>query len=170
MQCPPAPSFKAPFGVAPALSVAVDTVERFHSARSLAGQQENSGASIRARAWGEDCKSVCAHLLVVNIDQSSPASFTLSVHGLPQLPMAGINATRLFSASYNVTLSATGALTDWIGAGDTNVYEIGCEEPKEANGWRACSNRRVVCKHGFTSQRGTIPPTPHNATCEPVSA
>ena len=127
----------------------------------------------QARAWAEPCNSVCAHLVVVNIDQSSPASFTLSVQGLPPIP---VNATRLFTASYNVTMSATGSMSDWIGAGDSNVYEIGCDSPRgyEPTGtnhtpWRACTNRRVVCKHGFTTARGAIPPTANDATCEPMS-
>ena len=37
-------------------------------------------------------------------------------------PSTGANATRLFTASYNVTVSPSGQLDDWIAAGDTNVY------------------------------------------------
>ena len=158
-----APSFKAPFGSVPRLNVNVTSSTLLHPHSAGQGM-----TSIRARAWAEPCESLCAHLVVVNIDQQSPAQFDLQLGGLP-LPTQGVNATRLFTASYNVTLSASGALRDWIGAGESNVYELGCDLPKNASaGWKACGSRRVACKHGFTSARATIKASPHNATCEPM--
>ena len=66
-----------------------------------------------------------------------------------------LNATRLFDGGYNTTLGFRGEmiiLDDFIGPGDTNIYEVGCEgpRPKERNDgsnppWEACANRRVMC-------------------------
>ena len=132
-----APSFKAPFGAVPALTVEVTSATSLADLATLhhrslqapqpqqARQQREGASSIRARAWAEPCESVCAHLVVVNIDQSSPKAFTLAVHGLqPAVPLQGhtqlpagatlqraFNATRLFTASYNVSLSAAGSLS-----------------------------------------------------------
>lgn len=160
-----APSFKAPFGSVPRLNITVTSSVLMHPPPS-AGRP--GATSIRARAWAEPCESICAHLIVVNIDQQSPAQFSLQLGGL-DLPAQGVNATRLFTASYNVTLSASGELRDWVGAGESNVYEIGCALPKNVSAdWKACGSRRVTCKHGFTSARGTIKASPHNATCEPM--
>jgi hypothetical protein len=172
-------SFKAPFGSVPALTVDV-TSSTILRPGSASNQQmiKASGGSIKARAWAEPCQTTCAHLIVVNINQQSPAQFDVWLNGL-QIPQEGLNATRLFTASYNGSVSASGALRDWIGAGESNIYEIGCDQPKtvtrDAKGrpiagqsWKACTNRRVVCKHGFTSAMGKIKASPHNATCEPM--
>ena len=41
-----------------------------------------------------------------------------------------VNATRLFDDGYNVSLGVRGegtvVLDDFIGPGDTNIYEVGC--------------------------------------------
>lgn len=163
-------SFKAPFGSVPAATAAVISSSSMHpgTAANMA-MIKASGGPIKARVWVEPCESTCAHLVVVNINQQSPAQFELQLSGLRLPQKEGINASRLFTASYNVTLSASGVLRDWIGAGESNVYEIGCDVPKNATGgWKACGSRRVTCKHGFISARGTIKATPHNATCEPM--
>lgn len=161
-------SFKAPFGSVPSLSVSVANASAIHPGTADHRRMiEASGGPIKARAWHEPCASICMHLIVVNIDQQSPVQFSVQVSGLPAQQPGGANATRLFTASYNATLSSTGVLSDWIGAGESNVYEVGCDQLK-THGWEACVSRRVACKHGFTSARGAIKATPHNATCEPM--
>ena len=116
-----------------------------------------------ARGFAEDCNSatntsgVCAHVVVMNLAKTSPAKFALSVR-LPGAPDAS-NATqpplvsRLFAnGGYDVDFKCgpdciEGVIEDWLGAGDTVVYEIGCSGARATRGqpWQSCSNRRVSC-------------------------
>ena len=72
-----APGILAPFGSAPALATEVVSGVSLRPAGVLLGPV------VRARAWAEPCARLCAHLVVVNFDQSSPAEFAVSVRGLP---------------------------------------------------------------------------------------
>ena len=135
---------------------------------STVGLPGSDQQPLRARAWEEgpcfDNTSTtgthmpCLHIVVVNTLRGTPIEFSLRVDGddlLKHQRQVEINATRLFDASYNVTLGLNGSaivLHDWVGAGDTNVYEVGCTGPKplERNDgssppWQSCANRRVTC-------------------------
>ena len=170
-----APSLLAPFGSVPSLTVTV------LKGVSLRPHGVIRGPVVRAAAWIEPgCSpNICAHLAVASFDQDSPAQFSVRIEGgLPgqQGKAAAMNATRLFDASYNVTLEADGTLSDWIGAGATHIYEIGCTGPRPAvqmrtgadpQGlpWAACANRRVQCANGFVHRDGGEPASPHKAAC-----
>ena len=96
-------------------------------------------------------------MVVMNLAKTSPAKFALSVR-LPGAPDAS-NATqpplvsRLFAnGGYDVDFKCgpdciEGVIEDWVGAGDTVVYEIGCSGARATRGqpWQSCSNRRVSC-------------------------
>jgi hypothetical protein len=181
-----APSLLAPFGSVPSLHVTVLT------AKSLRPHGVIRGSVVRAKAWMEpNCRTVCAHLAVASFDQDSPAQFSVRVDGLgghgkaaaaaAAVPRSGANATRLFDASYNVTLEADGTLSDWIGAGATHIYEIGCDGPRpdvpmrtgaDPKGlpWSACANRRLSCANGFVHKDGAEQPSPHKAAVSYVVA
>jgi hypothetical protein len=164
-----APSLVAPFGSTPDLQVTIV------AASPLRPHGVIRGAVVRANAWAEPCESLCVHIAVASIDQDSPAQFTVRVDGLgDSLPHAGANATRLFDASYNVTLEADGTLSDWIGAGAVHIYEVGCDGPRPAvqmrtgargMPWEACANRRLTCANGFVHRDGAEPASPHNGEC-----
>ena len=63
--------------------------------------------------------ALCLHLIVANTDSSRATLFTASFSApVPQ------TATILFTADYSLQLSAN-TLTDWIGPGQSNVYELG---------------------------------------------
>lgn len=120
-----------------------------------------NGPLVSVGAWAEACPTVCAHVIVVNLHQQSFVHFTIRLTGLTHVALP-TNATRLFDATYNSTVDTNGLLTDFIGPGDTNVYEIGCTGPKPNSSvpeWLPCANRRVVCKKGFVNT------DPNNATC-----
>jgi hypothetical protein len=167
-----APSLLAPFGSVPSLTVTV------LQGVSLRPHGVLRGPVVRAKAWMEpDCPTICAHLAVASFDQDSPAQFSVRIEGgLPGQQGKAANATRLFDASYNATLEADGTLSDWIGAGATHVYEVGCTGPRpaipmrsgaEPHGlpWAACANRRLQCANGFVHKDGAEPPSPHHAAC-----
>jgi hypothetical protein len=170
------PSFTARFGevVHPTVSV---------SSESCVRPAAGCSRPIRARAWREQCDQpdeLCVHLIVVNTMLDSPVQFGLEVAGLG-LPASGANASRLFDASYNTTLTVQGGLTDWIAPGASHVYEIGCHgapphqttsptgQPADGlplgtpgvSAWRACTNRRHRCTSGFPKT------SKNNATCLP---
>jgi len=163
-----APSFDAPFGTTHPNA----TVTKALALRSGASQAGITGGLVRARAWAEaGCSSVCVHVIVVNIDDQSPVSFSISLLGISQrIEGSDVNASLLFDLGYNVTLrevTATSAvLSDFVAADATNIYEIGCHgdrpaPPKNCSAavdWR-CASRRVLCKHGFVEK------DPNNATC-----
>ena len=176
------PSFTAPFGtVHPVASVASATCLR-PSAHSVVNECADP---IRVRAWRELCNQtseLCVHVIVVNIALDSPVQFELSIEGLGLT--ATTNATRLFDAAYNATVSQQGALADYAAPGESLIYEIGCHEaaPKQlstptfpnvndgrprgtvgVSPWERCMNRRVLCKDGFVAK------SPFNATCQPPS-
>ena len=146
-------------------------------------------APIRARAWSEACgpgkafnsSGLCIHVIVVNLAQDSPASFTLrlspgAIAGKAQFPLV---ASRLFdSGGYDVETTFDGLIVDFIGAGDSVVYEIGCNgvrynaaagNASSSTSFRggidldalSCSNRRVECVHGF------VKTDPRHARCAP---
>ena len=172
------PSFTAPFGTAhPTASVT--------SARCL---RQSCADPIRARAWREPCNQtseLCVHVIVVNVALDSPVQFGLSIKGLGLTKDA--NASRLFDASYNATITQGGDMEDFAAPGESLVYEIGCHEPgphqlsnptfPEYNDehqrapagtvgvspWRSCMSRRVLCKEGFVAK------APLNATCSQLS-
>ena len=166
-----APGILAPFGSVPQLEVVVveGTPLRQVTPRVI------NGPVIRAHAWMEPCADLCAHIVVASFDQGAPAQFTVRVEGMgDMLPADGIDATRLFDASYNVTLESDGSLHDHIGAGATNVYEVGCHGPRPAvqmtahpvgAAWQACANRRLTCTNGFVHRDGAQMPSPHMGAC-----
>lgn len=119
----------------------------------------------RVRVWREGCASVCLHLLVANVMTHTPLHFKVQLGGpgwqqiLTQEAATGIgNATRIFDAQYTIPISIEGELDDWIDAGRTNVYEIGCYGPRPAAGaqWQECSNRRGLCTQGWTDKPGGL--------------
>jgi hypothetical protein len=100
---------------------------------------------------------VDVQVVIMNLAKTSPAKFTLLVR-LPGAPNASNmsqppRASRLFAnGGYDVEYKCRkdcveGLLEDWVGAGDTIVYEIGCTGIRAANGqpWQSCANRRVSC-------------------------
>ena len=61
-----APSFSAPFGSVP------DVVTTVLSAAPVRGAAPPGGTVVSARTWMEPCAELCAHVVVVNLDQQSP--------------------------------------------------------------------------------------------------
>ena len=175
------PSFTAPFGTVqhPLASVTAAKCLR-PSAHAVVNECADP---IRVRAWRELCNQtseLCVHAIVVNIALDSPVQFQLTIGGLGLT--AATNATRLFDAAYNTTVSQQGILADYAGPGESLIYEIGCHEapPKQlstptfpdvndgrpqgiagVSPWESCMNRRVLCKDGFVEK------SPFNATCHP---
>jgi hypothetical protein len=159
--------------------------------RNAASQAGITGGLVRARAWVEPgCSTLCSHVIVVNLDRESPVQFTLSLTGLKLQQTidsggrsAVVNASRIFDAGYNVTLThvseSSATLSDFLAPDSANVYEIGCDgsrptlctDPVTAKpcddhrSWNGsaldwtCASRRVLCKHGFVAK------DPYNATC-----
>lgn len=170
------PSFTAPFG-------SVHPMASVMSAKCLRTSTSAECAyPIRVRAWREPCNhtsDLCVHVIVVNTALDSPVQFQLAIDGLGLNDAT--NATRLFDAGYNTTVSPHGALMDFASPGESMVYEIGCHEaaplqvsaptfPDVNDGrpagivgvspWQSCMNRRVLCKSGFEEK------SPYNATCQ----
>jgi hypothetical protein len=149
------------------------TVEKAAVLRGFPGVAADP-TPVRARAWREACggpehalnsSGLCLHIIVVNLAQDSPASFTLQ---LAPGSIAGsgeafpLTASRLFdSGGYDVQTTAEGQLHDFVDSGDTVVYEIGCNGVRYVAGGSggrnasggisslSCSSRRVDCVHGF---------------------
>eukprot|EP01051_Picozoa_sp_SAG22_P004057 SAG22_NODE_209_length_15177_cov_9.282995_7_plen_329_part_00 len=161
------PSFLRPFEASPHPTINITSVKRLLPAASTAGLPGTAQMPVRARAWVEGpCPTTpmpCIHVIVVNVLTDTPVEYTARVHS-PEAAMVVteglrsgvvVNATRLYDASYNISLSFDGPdliVHDFIPAGEANVYEIGCSGPKphERNDgtsppWRACANRRVLC-------------------------
>jgi hypothetical protein len=153
---------------------------------------------VRARAWREVCgpetnsSGICIHLMVVNTVQDSAVSFTLrllleqlrqedSTSGSTQAWAFPMQASALFeTGGYNVTVDQAGRLSDFIGPGQTLIFELGCNGPRElAPGagrgtgtdeytqppWLSCANRRVQCIHGFINNVSGGPPAPNGGRC-----
>lgn len=134
-----APSLFSEFGASAPLADSLVLVE---SQRLLRADVTPETHPVRARSWQERCSAetnssgICMHIVVVNLVQDSPATFTLQLTlsdetlgaGYGALP-SPLVASRLFeSGGYdvNVTCAAAGcALVDWIGASETVIYEIG---------------------------------------------
>jgi len=163
------PSFLRPFeqGPHPASNVSFAKALRPVQA-ALPG---TAATPLRAQAYQEECPTPmpCLHMVVVNLLPDTPVQFTIDVEspaaaefarrlaapeaGAPQV----LNATRLFDDGYNTTLGFSGdliVLSDFIGPGNTNVYEIGCDGAKpeptafmsaKQVDWQPCANRRVQC-------------------------
>ena len=175
------PSFTAPFGSVVHPTASVTSAKCLH--KSTSAECADPISPLRVRAWREPCNytsELCVHVIVVNIALDTPVQFVLAVDGLGLV--APTNATRLFDAAYNTTISQHGALNDFAGPGESLLYEIGCHEaaPKQVSNptfpdvndgrpagivgvspWRSCMNRRVLCKDGFVEK------SPEDATCHP---
>lgn len=178
------PSFTAHFGSVAQPTVSIASARCLRSAaHAVVNECDNP---IRGRAWRELCNSsseLCVHIIVVNIVLDSPVQFSLEIGGLGLT--SATNASRLFDAGYNRTISRRGVMEDYAGPGESLIYEIGCHEPAPAqlstptfpdvndgrpagivgvSPWRGCMNRRVQCKDGFVQK------APFNATCQPSRA
>ena len=158
------PSFLRPFEASPHPTVNITSAKALlpTATAELPGLAHSP---VRARAWIEGpCPTTpmpCIHVIVVNVLADSPVEYTARVRdsaaaaALSVADAETINATRLFDASYNISLGFDGAdmiLHDFIPAGEANIYEIGCSGPKprERNDgssppWQECANRRVLC-------------------------
>ncbi len=142
-----APSFFPEFGTSPPQA---DALVRVASERLLRSDITPHPHPVRARSWQEQCdvktnsSGVCVHIVVVNLVQNSPASFTLNLTlnentlgtQYRTLPSPFV-ASRLFeSGGYDVNVSCptaecdSGTIVDWVGASETVVYEIGCNGPR----------------------------------------
>ena len=116
----------------------------------------------RMQVWREECASVCVHLLVANVMTHTPLHFKAQLGKWQEILTQQAatseisNATRIFDAQYTIPISIAGELDDWVDAGTTNVYEIGCDGPRPVAGtqWRECSNRRGLCTQGWTDKPG----------------
>ena len=53
-----------------------------------------------------------------------------------------------------VLRAVDGELSDWVDAGATNVFEIGCNHtrPNSTSPWTACANRRGRCAGGWVDK------------------
>lgn len=123
------------------------------------GPCNTSGSSIRGVVGQEAAKSApCIHVIAVNVLVDTPVEYEVRITSVSAAALAaeeGLNATRLFDASYNISLGFDQndlILHDIIPAGEANVYEIGCigPRPHERNDgssppWEECANRRVLC-------------------------
>ena len=89
-----------------------------------------------------------------------------------------MQASALFEAGgYNRTVDPTGRMSDFIGPGQTLIYELGCNGPRHlAPGagragpytepaWSSCANRRVHCIHGFINAASGGKPSPNGGRC-----
>ena len=169
------PSFLRPFEAGPHPKLTVGAAQVLRLGASTAGLPGNASMPLRARALQDDCPAAsaneapCLHVLVVNVLADTPVAFTVEVESPATVASVtgqhmsaggpGINATRLFDDGYNVSLGFKGntiILSDFIGPGDTNIYEIGCTGPKPrptagpggrtiSPPWLPCANRRVSC-------------------------
>ena len=177
-----APSFSPTFGTFPPEPHRYVTVE---AAALLRRGVVSDSAPVRARAWREVCgpstnsSGVCVHIIVVNTAQDSAASFTLRLlldqlrhedrlSGSTETWAFPMDATALFeTGGYNVTVDKDGLVSDFVGPGQTLIYELGCNGPRELEPgagrtdalarpqppWLPCSNRRVQCIHGFINSK-----------------
>jgi hypothetical protein len=164
------PSFLRPFEAGPHPSFNITTAKLLRPSASTAGLPGTSMMPLRAKVFEEGpCPMPCLHIVVVNVLEDTPVAFTIEVEAPGVAALVGphgklkghqvVNASRLFDGGYNTSLGFRGdtvvTLEDFIGPGDTNIYEVGCEGPrpnlKEGNDdgsnppWEACANRRVMC-------------------------
>ena len=104
------------------------------TANVTAPNWHKNASGIRARAWRNAAVVDCVYIAVVNSNQDSATVFELSVlSGADRdFTPAGPNATRLFDAKYNVSISSdTGVMRDHIEAGGVNIYAAGMSCPYE---------------------------------------
>ena len=170
------PSFLRPFEATPHPKINLTSARPLLATASTARLPGEAHSPVRARAWVEGpCNSSgssvrgvasqvaakpapCIHVIVVNVLVDTPVEYTARVNSASAAVLAaeeGLNATRLFDASYNITLEVDHddlILHDIVPAGEANVYEIGCTGPRphERNDgssppWEECANRRVLC-------------------------
>ena len=119
------PSFTAPFGSVIAHPTAYVTSAKClrPSASAAACDGAVGPGPLRVRAWREACNKtseLCVHVVVVNIALASPVEFRLQIDGLGL--MLATNATRLFDAGYNASVSQPGVLADYAGPGESLIY------------------------------------------------
>ena len=187
-----APSFFPTFGVFPPEPHRYVSVEK---AMLLRHDVVPDSVPVRARAWREICgpgtnsSGICVHVMVVNTVQDSAASFTLQLLedqfrqedialGSTQVWTFPMQASALFeTGGYNLTVDQAGRLSDFVGPGQTMIYEIGCNGPRHlAPGagragpymqppWSSCANRRVQCIHGFINNVSGGAPSPNGGRC-----
>ena len=166
------PSFLRPFEATAHPTVNLTGVRRLLPTASTAGLPGVAQMPVRARAWdegpcrdtdaprplhgtGPSASDICIHVILVNVLTDTPVEVTARVNSPDAAKLATeqgvrLNATRLFDASYNITVGFDGEdviLHDFIPAGEANIYEIGCLGPKPhgTSPWQACANRRVLC-------------------------
>eukprot|EP01051_Picozoa_sp_SAG22_P016628 SAG22_NODE_2383_length_2632_cov_1.132649_2_plen_355_part_00 len=192
-----APSFYPTFGAFPPEPHRYVSIE---TATLLRRDVVPDSAPVRARAWREACgpetnsSGLCLHLMVVNTVQDSAASFTVRLL-LEQLrredPVLSAESTQAWSfpmqasalfetGGYNVTVDQAGRLSDYVGPGQTLIYELGCNGPTRAlqpgagrsekvaqpqPQWLSCANRRVQCIHGFINNVSGGQPSPNGGRC-----
>ena len=115
------PSFAASFGSVTTHPTASVTSSK--CLRQSASAAECDGGPLRVRAWREACNKtseLCVHVVVVNIALASPVEFQLQIDGLGLT--RATNATRLFDAGYNASVSQPGILADYAGPGESLIY------------------------------------------------
>ena len=163
------PSFLRPFEAGPHPAFNVTSTKLLRPTASTSGLPGDSLMPLRARVWEEGpcpTPTPCLHIIVVNVLEDTPVAFTIEVESPAVARMAArdgestsvgvINATRLFDDGYNISLGVRGGTTiilqDFLGPGDTSIYEVGCEGPRPKERidgsnppWEACANRRVMC-------------------------
>ena len=84
------------------------------------------------------------HLVVVSGKEHTASVFTVKL-GVT-FPLGGnLTATRLFDADYQVAIGGDGLMTDWIGAADVNIYELGHCSPPRAEEQTPCPTRPSAC-------------------------
>ena len=195
-----APSFYPTFGLFPPQPYRYVSIE---SASVLRHDVVSDRAPVRARAWREACgpqsnsSGLCMHVIVVNTVQDSTVSFSvrllldqlrqedseLAVNSRSEQPQWGfpMQATALFeTGGYNVTVDQGGLLSDFVGPGQTMIYEVGCNGPRQLEPgagretgaqawsqplWLSCANRRVQCIHGFINNVSGGPASPNGGLC-----
>jgi hypothetical protein len=169
-----APSLMSAFGsvdVRQPQLVVVDMATLLRQQRNISAR--TNSVPVVARGWREECgpstnsSGVCAHIVAVNLAHNSPATFTLRVR-LPEEHSFPTTASRLgINGGYDVPVECRpgtdcneGGLTDWLGAAETVVYEIGCNGPPA---W----GLNQSAPYGMASKSKTLLPRPSTQVVEP---
>eukprot|EP01052_Picozoa_sp_SAG31_P029912 SAG31_NODE_3019_length_4784_cov_2.199360_4_plen_396_part_00 len=137
-----APSFRGRFGqtVFPltvnATAFGAPAVARPANPKTLVGGMAEY--RLRAAVWEETPVApavVCAHVVVVNLDEEQPLNFQYKLGGQPP-PRAPkpITSERIFGmgnrVKHNVTSSSGDqwiSVMEWLGPSETGIYRVGCE-------------------------------------------
>jgi hypothetical protein len=111
------PALSAPFGSAPPPLVRVS---------ALPAVQSYTYLWLRARAWATPLSSpvgsaTCTYIVVANANPSMGTAFQLTLDPPPE---ESANATRLFDAVYNLTITG-GNFSDYIVPGGVHLYRYG---------------------------------------------